>query len=41
MIPVFYKRIRSGKRRPMQLAEKPISYQQYVTFEHSAERWYA
>ncbi|UZV39736.1 hypothetical protein [Xanthomonas phage NED111] len=41
MIPIVYKRIRSGKRKPLQLAEKPRNWKEFVTYEHSVERWYA
>ncbi len=41
MIPVIYKRIRSGERKPIQLCEKPRQWKEFVTHEHSVERWYA
>lgn len=41
MIPVMFKRRPNGKRTPFQLAAKPRGFLEYVTFEHSAERWYA
>lgn len=41
MIPVVHKRIHSGKRKPMQLLSQPRNWKEFVTYEHSAERWYA
>lgn len=41
MIPVIYKRRRFGPRSTMQLIEQPRNWREFVTYEHSAERWYA
>ncbi|AMW36072.1 hypothetical protein HOR13_gp48 [Xanthomonas phage XAJ24] len=42
MIPVLYKRRANGLRRIIsQLAEKPREWKEFVTHEHSVERWYA
>lgn len=41
MIPVVSKRRRSGKRNPIQFAAQAREWKEYVTYEHSTERWYA
>ncbi|QGH45037.1 hypothetical protein [Bacteriophage Titan-X] len=41
MIPVVFKRRHNGKRSAMQLAEAPRNWKEFVTYEHSVERWYA
>jgi hypothetical protein len=41
MIPVVFKRRHNGKRSTLQLASSPRNWKEYVTYEHSVERWYA
>lgn len=41
MIPVVYKRLRSGKRKPIAFTGPPREWKEFVTYEHGVERWYA
>lgn len=41
MIRVVYKRRHNGKRTPPALVEAPNQWRQFVTYEHSVERWHA